>query len=161
MHAVADSMLDVLLQQPWPELDGFQLLNIPGLAYLHAEHAKVERLMSPLADGEVVDADPRWIIAAAVLAAKAQPTLHDKILDAARRSIRRIGEQIGLEETAPKHSAPAGNIGAELVASLSRPDAIREAVVLGAALTPYRRPRWRRPRRVPSPPRGSALNAER
>ena len=147
IHAVADSMLDVLLQQPWPELDGFQLLNIPGLAYLHAEHAKVERLMSPLADGEVVDADPRWIIAAAVLAAKAQPTLHDKILDAARRSIRGIGEQIELEETAPKQRVAAGNIGAELVASLSRPDAIREAVVLGAALTPYRRPRWRRPPR--------------
>ena len=147
IHAVADSMLDVLLQRPWPELDGFQLLKIPGLAYLQAEHATVERLMNPLADGEVVDADPRWIIAAAVLAAKAQPALHDEILDAARRSIQGIGKQTELEETAPKHRTPAANIGAELATSLSRPDAIQEAVVLGAALTPYRRPRWRRPPR--------------
>ncbi len=143
LHAVADSMVDVLLQRPWPELAGFQLLNIPGLAYLHAEHATVERLMSPLADGEVVDAAPRWVIAAAVLAANAQPTLEDKILDAARRSIRGIGEQVELAEAASMRHAPASTIGAELVASLRQPDAIQEAIVLGAALTPYRRPRWR------------------
>jgi hypothetical protein len=143
LHAIADSMLEVLLQQPWPELEGFQLLNIPGLAYLHAEHAKVERLSETLADGGVVDADPRWIVAAAVLAAKAQPTLHDKILDAARRSIRGIGEQVELAEAAAQLRAPKHTIGTELVASLRHPGSIQEAIVLGAALTPYRRPRWR------------------
>ena len=143
LHDVADSMVDVLLQRPWPELDGFPLLNIPGLAYLHAEHAAVERLMEPLADGEVVDEDPRWITAAAVLAAAAQPTLHDRILDTAKRSIRGMGEVALPVEATAKRRARTGNIARELVASVRRTDAVREAVVLGAALTPYRRPRWR------------------
>jgi hypothetical protein len=141
LHAVADSMVDVLLQRPWPELDGFQLLNIPRLAYLHAEHATVERLVEPLADGETVDGDPRWIMAAAVLAAVAQPTLHDRILDAARRSIRGVGEVHEPTKTPRRRRTSTRTIGAELVASLKRPEAIREAVVLGAALTPRRRGR--------------------
>lgn len=143
LHAVADSLVDVLLQRPWPELDGFPLLNVPGLAYLHAEHATVERLQESLATGELVDADARWIVAAAVLAATAQPVLHDKILDAARRSMRAKGEVIELGETSFRPQAATGSVGGELVASLRRPDAIEEAIVLGAVLTPYRRPRWR------------------
>jgi hypothetical protein len=138
LHAVADSIVDVLLQRPWPELDGFPLLNIPGLAYLHAEHAAVERLRRPLAEGELVDADARWILAAAVLAAAAQPALHDKILDAARRSIRGVGEVSEPTKATPKPRPRTGAIGAELVASLRRPKAIEEAVVLGALLTPRR-----------------------
>ena len=134
LHGVADSIIDALLQQPWPELEGFHLLNVPGLAYLHAEHATVERLIEPLANGETVDADPRWILAAAVLAAMEQPTLHDRILDAARRSIHGVGEEEEAPE-APARRAPTGSIGAELVASLRQPNAVREAVVLGAALT--------------------------
>lgn len=141
LHAVADSMVDVLLQRPWPELDGFQLLNIPSLVYLHAEHATVERLMEPLADGERVDAEPRWIMAAAVLAAVAQPTLHDRILDAARRSIRGMGEVVELAKP-PKRRRVRRTVGGELVASLRQPVAIREAIIVGAALTPYRHPRW-------------------
>ena len=143
LHAVADSLVDVLLLRPWPELDGFPLLNVPGLAYLHAEHAAVERLQEPLATGEIVDADARWIVAAAVLAAKAQPALHDKILGAARRSIRGVGELIEPAETSFRPRTATGTVGAELVASLRRPDSIEEAIVLGAVLTPYRRPRWR------------------
>ncbi|MBW2509800.1 MAG: hypothetical protein JRE81_14305 [Deltaproteobacteria bacterium] len=143
LHAVADSLVDVLLLHPWPELDGFPLLNVPGLAYLHAEHAAVERLQEPLATGEIVDADARWIVAAAVLAAKAQPALHDKILGAARRSIRGVGESSEPAETSFRPRAARGTVGAELVASLRRPDSIEDAIVLGAVLTPYRRPRWR------------------
>ena len=140
LHSIADSFIDELVQSPWPELEGFHLRDIPGLAYLHAEHAEVKRLRRDLARGETVDADVRWIMAAAVLAAAAQPTLHDQILDAARRSIVGVGQEA--EQAAPSRRKTSGNIGETLVASLRQPDAIREAIILGAAFTPYARPRW-------------------
>jgi hypothetical protein len=140
LHSAADSTIDTLMQRPWPELEGFQLQNIPGLAYLHAEHATVERLVQPLGRGERVDADPRWIMAAAVLAATAQPTLHDQILESARKSIRGAGEAEALQQAREPRRRQAGTIRETLVSSLRNPDAIREAIVVGAALTPYRRP---------------------
>jgi hypothetical protein len=142
LHSVADSFVDEVLQHPWPELEGFQLLNVPGLAYLHGEHSTVEQLMEPLGRGEPVDADPRWIMAAAVLAASAQPTLHDQILEAAQASIRGVGEEPVRAETPHLRREPTTAIGAALVASLRRPQAIQEAVILGAALTAHRRRRW-------------------
>ncbi|MFZ1863274.1 MAG: hypothetical protein WAU39_03540 [Polyangiales bacterium] len=142
LHSLADSLVDTLVQSPWPELEGFQLMNIPGFAYLHAEHAEVERLMEALARGSTVDADSRWIIAAAVLAAAAQPALHDVILDAAKRSIAGIERKERERQPQAPRTLHAGTIGEALVASLRSPDAIREAIVLGAALGPQRR-RWR------------------
>jgi len=132
LHTVADAMVDVLLQRPWPELQGFQLLNIPGLAYLHAEHATVQRLIPALARGETLDEDPRWIIAAAVLAAGAQPALRDAILETARRSIRGIGE--APEPALPPARRPA-SIPRALAASLRSPAAFQEAITLSAALS--------------------------
>jgi hypothetical protein len=142
LHSIADSIIDVLIQSRWPELEGFHLRDIPGLAYLHAEHAEVERLSDHLARGDTVDADVRWIMAGAVLAAAAQPTLHDQILEAARRSIVGIGED--KEEAASARRRPSGKIGEALVASLRDPEAIQEAIVLGAAFTPYKHPSWHR-----------------
>ena len=142
LHAIADAVIDTLVQDPWPELEGFHLRDIPGLAYLHAEHAEVARLADQLARGQTVDADVRWIMAAAVLAAASQPTLHDQILDAARRSIVGVGQEPEL--AAPALRLRGGAIGETLVASLRQPDAIREAIILGAAFTPYKRPRWHR-----------------
>jgi hypothetical protein len=143
LHSIADSVIDELLQRPWPELEGFHLTNIPGLAYQHAEHAAVERLTGQLARRETVDADVRWIIAAAVLAATEQPALHDQILEAARRSIAGIGWEEEATQARRQRRRPTGTIGKTLVASLRHPDAIQEAIILGAALTPYKRPRWR------------------
>jgi len=142
LHSIADSVIDQLLQRPWPELEGFHLTNIPGLAYQHAEHAKVETLTGQLARGQTVDADVRWIIAAAVLAAAGQPALHDQILEAARRSIAGIGWEEEATQARRQWRRPSGTIGEALVASLRHPDAIQEAIILGAALTPYKRPRW-------------------
>jgi len=142
LHSIADSIIDTLVQRPWPELEGFHLLSIPGLAYLHAEHAEVERITDVLARGQSVDADIRWIMAAAVLAAAAQPALHDQILQTARGSIAGIGFEKA-EAVSKRARRRAGTIGEELVASLRHPDAIEEAIILGAALTPYTRPRWR------------------
>ena len=142
LHSIADSMIDVLVQSPWPELEGFHLRDIPGLAYLHAEHAEVERLSSDLARGETVDADVRWVMAAAVLAATEQPTLHDQVLEAARRSIVGVGAK--REEVEPARPRPSRTIGQALAASLKKPTAIQEAIILGAAFTPYKHPNWHR-----------------
>jgi hypothetical protein len=142
LHSIADSIIDVLIQNRWPELEGFHLRDIPGLAYLHAEHAEVERLSDRLARGDTVEADVRWIMAAAVLAAAAQPTLHDQIVEASRRSIIGVGAE--REEVAPARRRPSGKMGETLVASLRDPEAIREAIILGAAFTPYKHPNWQR-----------------
>lgn len=156
LHDVADSLVDLLLLRPWPELEGFQLQNIPGLAYLHGEHATVERLVENLAHGTQVEADPRWIVAAAVLATAARPTLHERILDAARQSIRGIGEvRAPAAGPAKAPRAPARTIRAELVSSLTRPEAIREAIVLGAILGPAA------PRKPPSSRQQPARSARR
>jgi len=141
LHSIADSVIDVFVQRAWPELEGFHLLNIPGFAYLHGEHAEVQRLMRGLARGETVNGDVRWIMAAAVLAAMSQPSLHDSILEAARRSIVGVGEERQAVRTKARRH-PSGTIAANLVASLRQPGEIQEAIILGAALTPYKRPRW-------------------
>jgi len=141
LHSVADSVIDVFVQRAWPELEGFHVLNIPGFAYLHGEHAEVQRLMRGLARGETVTGDVRWIMAAAVLAAMAQPSLHDQILEAARRSIVGVGEERRAVRTKARPH-PSRTIAANLVASLRQPSEIQEAIVLGAALTPYKSPRW-------------------
>lgn len=142
VHSIAESIIDALAQRAWPELEGFHLLNIPGFAYLHAEHAEVKRLKRELARGDTVDSDARWIIAAAVLAATEQPALHDQILAAARRSIEGVGEKLEAVTTTARRR-PAYTIAAGLVASLGDPRALEEAIELGAALTPYKRPTWR------------------
>lgn len=144
MHGVATSMIDTLIQRPWPELAGFHLRDVPGLAYLHAEHAEVRRLSTRLASGDLVDADPRWIVAAAVLAAAKQPTLHDAILQTARQSIRGIGEAKTEEPVAPTRARTHAATD-DLIGSIRSPDAIREAIILGAAIKPY--PGRRLPRR--------------
>ncbi|MDH3844742.1 MAG: hypothetical protein OES69_12440 [Myxococcales bacterium] len=143
LHALADSIVDTLLGQSWPELADFQLMNIPGFAYLHAEHAETQRLRAELARGETVRADIRWIMAAAVLAASEQPVLHNSILDAARRSIIGIGTEKRRAEEPKAVRPPTGAIGDTLVASLRQPRAIREAIILGEAIRPYHAPRWR------------------
>ncbi|MFW2388825.1 MAG: hypothetical protein ACN4G0_10840 [Polyangiales bacterium] len=142
LHSIASSIIDELILRAWPELEGFHLLNIPGLAYLHAEHAEVERTSVELARGVAVDAEVRWVVAAAVLAAAAQPALHDQILETARRSIEGMGEPDVTPTPGKRARQPSGTIAQTLVASLKEADAIEEAIVLGAALTPYRAPRW-------------------
>jgi hypothetical protein len=143
LHSIADTLIDLLLQQGWPELDGFQLLNIPGLAYLHAQHYEVERLTGPLARGETVDGKVRWIMAAAVLATAAQPTLHDQILEAAKRSIIRVGTHEPEASPSKPRRRSRESVGQALIATLGEPHALDEAITLGAAFTPYQWPRWR------------------
>jgi len=142
LHSIADSLIDALLQQSWPELDGFALLHIPGLAYLHAEHVTVERLAGSLARGQTVNGDARWIMAAAVLAATGQPTLHDQILETARQSIVGVrAKQLTTPSPLPGRRTEQ-SIGRALITSLSQPHALDEAIAVAAAITSYRPPRW-------------------
>jgi len=133
LHDVANDVVDALLERPWPELEGFQLLNVPGLAYLHDEHAIVSRLIDPLGRGETVDADPRWIMAAAVLATVAQPALDDTIREAAARSIRGVGEPMR-EPPATRRPTTSSPVSVQLRASPKNPTALIEAITLAATL---------------------------
>jgi len=142
LHSIADSLIDGLLQQSWPELDGFALLHIPGLAYLHAEHVTVERFAGSLARGQTVNGDARWIIAAAVLAAAAQPTLHDHILETAKQSIVGIRAKELMTPSPQPGRRIEQSIGRALVTSLSQPRALDEAIAVAAAITSYKPPRW-------------------
>lgn len=136
LHSFVDSLVDRMVLQPWPELEGFQLMNIPELAYLHAEHTQVERSMESLVKGAVINSDSRWIIAAAVLAAAAQPALHDSILEAALQSIARMEAPTRAPQLPATRPARTATIGKDLLASLGNPNAIREAIILGEAFRP-------------------------
>lgn len=136
LHSLADSLIDALLLQPWPELEGFQLLSIPGLAYLHAEHSEVERVVEALSKGRTVEADARWIIAAAVLAAAGQPTLHEVIFDAAWRSLALVETPARETQLSLSRLRRSDTIGRALVTSVRSRAAIRQAIILGAALSP-------------------------
>ncbi|MEM7434847.1 MAG: hypothetical protein AAF436_06810 [Myxococcota bacterium] len=140
MHEAADEIIDVLLEESWPELADYQLLNIPGFAYLHAAHAEVEGFKRQLKRGGKVTGDVRWIMAAAVLAVTEDPTLHDRVLDAAQRAILGVGGKPVLD-TVTTAAEPSGSIGSMVRASLRDRAAVREAIILGEAISPYRRPR--------------------
>ncbi|MEM7138771.1 MAG: hypothetical protein AAF500_19495 [Myxococcota bacterium] len=139
MHEAADAIIDVLLEESWPELADYRLLNIPGFAYSHAAHAEVESFKRQLKRGGKVTGDVRWIMAAAVLAVTEDPTLHDQVLDAAQRAILGVGGRPILDEL-PTEAKAGGSIGSMVLASLRSRAAVREAIILGEAISPYRRP---------------------
>jgi len=148
MHRLADGIIDALLEEPWPELEGFALTDIPGLPYLHADHAEVERAINALVRGERVEADVRWIMAAAVLAAADQPTLHGVIRDAARRSIAGVEVDEAPQAAVAPASAPRDvrDLRGAILGSLRRPTELREAILVGEAIRPYRGMRGPHPR---------------
>lgn len=136
--AHGEDIFHTLLNDSWPELAGTTLLDVPGLSYLHAEHAKVERLMPQLHDGKVVRADPRLVVAAAVLQMIAANDQHDVIFEAAHRSIIGVGTSEAIFRA--RDVQLPGNIplSDRLRAELRNPSAITEAIALGAAFSPRR-----------------------
>lgn len=131
----ADDLVDALLEQSWPELSGATLIAIPGLPYLHAEHSRVLALQARLANGEQVHAASRLVIAAAILAAAANPAQHDVILQAARGSITGVTIK---EAARPVRGvrASSGDLAGAFRHSLRNPAAIREAIIVGAVFAP-------------------------
>ncbi|MGB5813406.1 MAG: hypothetical protein WBG86_22920 [Polyangiales bacterium] len=142
VHAVADSIVEALLEETWPEFADHRLTNIPGFAYLHADHAEVQHAVSELARGAIPRTDVRWIMAAAVLAAAAQPNREDRIRETAQIAILGVGAEAEKPVSTTNDRLP-GLIAGELVACLRRPSALRDAIILGEAFRPYDRPRWR------------------
>lgn len=142
LHARADAVVDLLIEEPWPELDGYALTDIPGFAYLHPAHTEVARVMQSLRTGDARGEDVRWIMAAAVLLVVEDPALHDEILAAAQRSIVGVGAEAFAEELVVRIE-PQGSVGALLSRSLTNAATLREAIILGESIRPYRRPRWR------------------
>lgn len=142
LHDHADTFVDLLLEEPWPELDNFALTKIPGFAYLHAEHADVGRVKGLLRRGDALGADVRWIMAAAVLLVVQDPARHDDIVVAAQRSIIGVGAETLADEVVVE-AAARRSVSGLLTESLGNAHAIREAIILGEAFRPYRRPRWR------------------
>lgn len=145
LTAVADSIVVTFLDEPWPELDGFRLMSIPGLAYSNAEDAEVERLMPLLVEGLSVEADARWVVAAAVLATIESPSGRAQILGAARRSLFSIEMPTAVAEPRAHAMPPGLGLGKELRQSIGNPARLREAIILGALLTKRRRSGRNRP----------------
>ncbi|MEM9731289.1 MAG: hypothetical protein AAF997_22125 [Myxococcota bacterium] len=141
LHATADTVVDALLDEPWPELNEFALTKIPGFAYLHAEHAETRRVMAALQKGDARGEEVRWIMAAAVLLVAQDPNRHEDILAVAQQAIVGVGAETLPVSVLPKRAARS--IAGSLKGSLRNPSAITEAIVLGAAIRPYRRPKWR------------------
>ncbi len=131
----ADALVHTMLEDSWPELAETQLMSIPDLPYLHAEHARAMKLGDALLEGRVVRADPRLVIAGAVLTLANHPSKHQTIFGAARRSILGIETHDAITPSAVTAQEPAG-LSTRLARSLRSPHAIAEAVVLGAALAP-------------------------
>ena len=130
---LVEPLLAQLLKDQWPELGGFHLIDIPGLTYLHAEHAKTQAMAKRLQNGKHAHGDPRLIIAAAVLAATSNEALHDQIMNLAHASI------IGIGTGEQFHSDPAeifvghSALVDELRAVIKSPPALAESIALGAA----------------------------
>ncbi len=143
MLSELDPVLAFVLEEPQAALGSETWLDVPGLAYLHAEHAQVETALRCFVRGEALDVPARIAMAAAALALEGQPGARSLVAKALAQSIRGTGTL----EAAPnafslataKHVPTAGGLGA----ALRDPRAVREALVLGAALSPIK-PRWSR-----------------
>ncbi len=131
----ADELVALMLSEPWPELAGFRLASIPGLPYGKREEAEVTKLSERLTEGVRVDADARWLVAAAVMAAAQTPERQAQVLAAARQSLSREAVAKPRPVVSSKAVRPS-SIKAELRRSLRDPEAVRQAVVLGASLCP-------------------------
>ena len=145
LTTVADSIIATFLDEPWPELDGFRLMSIRGLAYSHAEQAEVERLMPILIEGVSAEADARWVVAAAVLATIEAPSARGQILGAARRSLFSVEMPAAIRESRGSAMSAGLGLGDELRRSVGDPVRLRKAIILGALLTKRRQAGRQRP----------------
>ncbi len=139
LFEVGAAIVDMLTGESWPALSGFRLIDIPGLAYQHGEHAAVKRFMPQLAAGKGVRGDARLVIAAGVLATAqaADGAASQRILRAVRLSIDGVGahDPMADDAYATRHADLGSAVGK------ATPTAVAEALILGAALAP-------RPRRL-------------
>lgn len=132
------AMASRIIEFHHPTLEGFRILDIPGLGYLHAEHSAVVRSTKALLEERVPHERPLLVIAAAALLAQEKPALSPQLAELARRALR--GDH-RVTATAPKARRPAQS-SRGIAAMMRDPETLAEAVALGAALG--RRPTMRR-----------------
>jgi len=132
------AILKGLLEDPQAALGGQTFLDIPGLAFLHAEQSQAELVAGSLLRGQPVDAEPRVLIAAAALALDGGMRARSEVAAALARSLR--GKDT-LESAPSAYDAKpaAAPQRTTLKAAFRDRKAVREALVIGAALTPIKR----------------------
>ena len=136
-----DQVLVTLLDEPQVALAQETWLDIPGFAYLHAEHAQAERVAEAFARGEAVDAPARVLIAAAALALDEGARNRSWVAKALSRSIRGAGT---LEAAPNAYDVASARHGHPSLASAFRDRAlVREALVIGAVFAPVKPRRFR------------------
>jgi hypothetical protein len=135
VHQIVANIAPSIIDFHHPTVEGFRLLDIPGLGYLHAEHAAVTRSMRELAHGRVPHEPPLLVLAATVLLAAEKPALASTLVELAWRAIRGDHHAIRIATERPR-SQPLG-------AMIRDRRTLAQAVALGAALG--RRPGPRRP----------------
>jgi hypothetical protein len=144
MLAELDQVLVTLLDEPQVSLSQATWLDVPGLAYMHAEHARAQRVAEAFLRGESVHAEPRILLAAAALALEGSLRARPAVAAALARSIRgtealeAAPSAYDIVATTEPQSQPT------LAAAFRDRALVRDALVIGAALTPLK-PKWFRP----------------
>lgn len=138
LQAELDVVFNSMLTDPPAVLGHETWLDVPGFAFLHAEQSQAEALASQLSRGEPADAPARVLVTAAALALAEDLRARPVVATALLRSLR--GQ--GTLEAAPNAydaQAPAAPHVASLATAFRDRKAVREALVLGAALAPLKR----------------------
>ncbi len=135
MLAEVDDVLTTLLDEPQAALGDVAWLTVPGLAYLHGEHAEAETAAAALARGEAIDLSTRCLVAGAALALDTQPSRRAVVAKALVRSIRGAGT-LEAAPNAYNRVAAAHHVGAapSLATAFRDPRSVREALIVASAI---------------------------
>jgi hypothetical protein len=140
LNRSAEAVVDRLLNDAWPPLDGTRLINIPGVYYTHGNHARVQEMTEALRYGETVAGEARLIIAAGVLAA-AEGGVEGLVLSAVQDSVIGIGtgERRGRKARHRHRDVPAHPRCESLIEMVSNPRNIAAAITIAEAIRDRRR----------------------
>ncbi len=138
-----DPILVTLLDEPQVALGQETWLDVPGFAYLHAEHAQAQRVADAFLRSEAVDAPPRVLIAGAALAMDTNDAARAKVTAALARSIRGAGTLDAAPNAFDGSLSKPGGAHPTLAAALRDQGLVRDALVIGAAFVPLKRRRFR------------------
>jgi hypothetical protein len=126
-------VLDALATEPLDALEDASLLDVPGFAYLHGEHARANDAALRFLRGEAVRHAARECAAGALSAVLARPDLNDQVFAALSRSVRGNGMLEALGTTA----TPALAVAPRSLHALARDTReLRAAMMLTSALGP-------------------------
>lgn len=135
VHPPIQTVIEALLEGRFDALGRFRLMEIPGFAYLHGEHAHVLRLIPAIKRGAVPHEAPRFIVGAAILAIAKDPTIEPRVL---RHVWGSLGRQV--DSRRPPGAAEANYAqlpwDAALRFACRDRQTLRDALLVGMALAP-------------------------